>query len=142
MAPESRLRLEVITPGGVVYRDDVDFVEAPGTLGYFGVLPGHAPFLSQIVDGRLRVLQGDREVQIAVHWGFVEVLDDEVIVLAETAEVSGDIDLERAETALKRARERLAEFGAAYDVERARRAVKRAETRLEVASGEARSGSD
>jgi len=72
----------------------------------------------------------------------VEVLDDEVIVLAETAEVSGDIDLERAETALKRARERLAEFGAAYDVDRARRAVKRAETRLEVARGEARRGSN
>ena len=140
MDPSARLRLEVITPGGVVYRDAVDFAEAPGVLGYFGVLPGHAPFLSQIVDGRLRVVQGDKEVLIAVHWGFVEVLDDEVIVLAETAEVSGDIDLERAETALKRARERLAEFGAAYDVERARRAVKRAETRLEVAHNEAGSG--
>ena len=126
----------------MVYRDDVDFVEAPGALGYFGVLPGHAPFMSQIVDGRLRVLQGDREAFIAVHWGFVEVVDDEVTVLAETAEVSDDIDLERAETALKRAQERLAEFGAAYDADQARRAVMRAETRLEVARAEARRKAD
>ncbi len=137
-----RLRLEVVTPGGVVYRDDVDFVEAPGVLGYFGVLPGHAPLMSQIVDGRLRVVQGDRETFLAVHWGFVEVVDDEVTVLAETAEISGDIDLERAESALKRARERLAEFGAAYDADRARQALWRAETRLEVARAEAERKAD
>ncbi len=129
----SRLRLEIVTPGGVVYRDEVDFVEAPGALGYFGVLPGHAPFLSRIGDGELRVERGDEKLSFAVHWGFVEVVDDEVTVLAETAEMSGDIDLARAESALRRARERVDEFGAAYDVDRARRAAKRAETRLEVA---------
>ncbi len=137
MKKNPRLRLEVITPGGVAFRDQVDYVEAPGVLGYFGVLPGHAPLLSQIRSGRLRYRKGGEEHFLAVHWGFLEVLDDLVTVLAETAERPQDIDLERAETALRRARERLEEFGAAYDVDRAQRAVARAEARLRAAEAEA-----
>ncbi len=135
---EKRLRLEVITPGGVVFRDQVDYVEAPGVLGYFGVLPGHAPLLSQIRSGRLQYRQGEEAHFLAVHWGFLEVFDDAVIVLAETAERPQDIDLSRAESALTRARERLEEFGAAYDVDRAQQAVARAEARLRVAEAEAK----
>ena len=137
MSTGERLRLEVITPGGVVFRDEVDYVEAPGALGYFGVLPGHAPLLSQLRSGRLQYRKGEEEHFLAVHWGFVEVLDNEVIVLAETAERPRDIDLERAESALVRARERLEEFGAAYDVQRAQQAVARAEARLRAAEAEA-----
>ena len=134
-----RLRLEVITPGGVVFRDEVDYVEAPGALGYFGVLPGHAPLLSQIRSGRLQYRQGEEDHFLAVHWGFVEVLDDEVTVLAETAERPQDIDLTRAESALVRAKARLEEFGAAYDVQRAQQAVARAEARLRAAETDAAS---
>jgi len=137
MSTSSRLRLEVITPGGVVFRDDVDYVEAPAVFGYVGILPGHAPLLYQIRSGQLQYRQGEAEHFLAVHWGFLEVLDDTVTVLAETAERPQDIDLERAESALNRAKARLDEFGAAYDVEQAQRAVARAEARLKAAEAEA-----
>ena len=140
MSDSPTLRLEVITPGGVVFRDDVDYVEAPGIFGYIGVLPGHAPLLYQIRSGRLQYRQGEEEHFLAVHWGFLEVLDDTVTVLAETAERPQDIDLTRAESALERARARLEEFGAAYDVDRAQEAVARAEARLRAAEAEAGAG--
>lgn len=142
MKNENRLRLEVITPGGVVFRDEVEYVEAPGALGYFGVLPGHAPFLGQIRTGRLRYRKEEADHFLAVHWGFLEVLDDEVIVLAETAERPEDIDLKRAAGSLKRARERHGEFGAAYDVDRGQQAIARAEARIEAAAEEAKAGAE
>lgn len=110
---DRRLQLEVITPGGVVFRDVVDYVEAPGVLGFFGILPGHAPFLSQIGSGRLQYRQGEDDHFLAVEWGFVEVHEDEVIVLTETAEPADDIELAGA-TAFERARSRRGEFGTAY----------------------------
>ncbi len=142
MSTPSRLRLEVITPGGVVFRDDVDYVEAPAVFGYIGVLPGHAPLLYQIRSGQLQYRQGEEQHYLAVHWGFLEVLDDTVTVLAETAERPQDIDLARAESALNRAKARLEEFGAAYDVDQAQQAVARAEARLRAAEAEARTGSE
>lgn len=142
MSNPSRLRLEVITPGGVVFRDDVDYVEAPAVFGYIGILPGHAPLLYQIRSGQLQYRQGEEQHYLAVHWGFLEVLDDTVTVLAETAERPQDIDLARAESALNRAKARLEEFGAAYDVDQAQQAVARAEARLRAAEAEARTGSE
>ena len=141
MSGSETLRLEVITPGGVVFRDDVDYVEAPGVFGYIGILPGHAPLLYQIRSGRLQYRQGEEDHFLAVHWGFLEVLDDTVTVLAETAERPQDIDLARAESALTRAKARLEEFGATYEVERAQQAVARAEARLRAAEAEAKIGS-
>lgn len=142
MSTPSRLRLEVITPGGVVFRDDVDYVEAPAVFGYIGILPGHAPLLYQVRSGQLQYRQGEEQHYLAVHWGFLEVLDDTVTVLAETAERPQDIDLARAESALNRAKSRLEEFGAAYDVDQAQQAVARAEARLRAAEAEARTGSE
>ena len=142
MSTPSRLRLEVITPGGVVFRDDVDYVEAPAVFGYIGILPGHAPLLYQIRSGQLQYRQGEEQHYLAVHWGFLEVLDDTVTVLAETAERPQDIDLARAESALNRAKARLEEFGAAYDVDQAQQAVARAEARLRAAEAEARTGGE
>ncbi len=141
MSTPARLRLEVITPGGVVFRDDVDYVEAPAVFGYVGILPGHAPLLYQIRSGQLQYRQGEEEHYLAVHWGFLEVLDDTVTVLAETAERPQDIDLARAEGALNRAKARLEEFGAAYDVEQAQQAVARAEARLRAAEAETKAQS-
>lgn len=141
-AANHRLHLEVITPGGVAFRDEVDYVEAPGVLGYFGVLPGHAPFLSQIRSGRLRYLRESHEHFLAVNWGFLEVCDDQVIVLAETAERPEDIDLTRAAGAIRRARERQEEFGAAYDVDRGQEAIARAEARIVAAAEEAKAGAE
>lgn len=141
MSASGSLLLEVITPGGVVFRDDVDYVEAPGVFGYIGVLPGHAPLLYQIQSGQLQYRKGDEEHFLAVHWGFLEVLDDTVTVLAETAERPQDIDLTRAGIALTRAKARLEEFGASYDVDQAQRAVARAEARLRAAEAESSAGS-
>jgi F-type H+-transporting ATPase subunit epsilon len=133
MQSQNAIQLEIVTPGGVVVRESVDEVEAPGVEGHFGVLPGHRPFMSQLRAGELRYRTGKENHFVAVHWGFAEVLPNKVTVLVETAERAEDIDLARAETAKHRAEERLKQFGTAYDVESARAAVERAEARLEAA---------
>lgn len=130
---DEQLELEIVTPAGVVVRQNVDEVEAPGTQGYFGVLPGHRPFLSQLRAGQLRYRTGKDNHFVAVHWGFAEVLPNKVTVLVETAEVAADIDLERAETAKQRAEERLKEFGTAYEMEKAREDYESAQARLDAA---------
>ena len=130
---ERKISLEVVTPNGVVVREMVDEVEAPGIEGHFGALPGHTPFLSQLMTGELRYRIGQDNHFVAVTWGFAEVLPYKVTVLVETAELASDIDLERAESARKRAEERLTEFGTAYDLERAQAAFQRAQARVEAA---------
>lgn len=130
---DQNLELEIVTPAGVVVREDVDEVEAPGILGHFGVLPGHRPFMSQLRAGQLRYRTGKNDHFVAVHWGFAEVLPNKVTILVETAEVAGDIDLERAESAKNRAEQRLQEFGTAYEMETARADFERAEARLAAA---------
>ena len=126
------IELEIVTPAGVVVREDVDEVEAPGILGHFGVLPGHRPFMSQLRAGQLRYRVGKNDHFVAVHWGFAEVLSNKVTILVETAEVAGDIDLERAESAKQRAETRLQEFGTAYEMEAARADYERAQARLDA----------
>ncbi len=130
---EQNLELEIVTPAGVVVRENVDEVEAPGILGHFGVLPGHRPFMSQLRAGQLRYRMGKDHHFVAVHWGFAEVLPNKVTILVETAEVADDIDLERAESAKARAEQRLQEFGTAYEMETARADFERAEARLAAA---------
>lgn len=130
---QNAIELEIVTPGGVVVRESVDEVEAPGVEGHFGVLPGHRPFMSQLRAGELRYRTGKENHFVAVHWGFAEVLPNKVTVLVETAERAEDIDLQRAETAKRRAEERLKQFGTAYDMETARADFERAQARLEAA---------
>jgi F-type H+-transporting ATPase subunit epsilon len=134
MATQNPIELEIVTPGGVVVRESVDEVEAPGVEGHFGVLPGHRPFMSQLRAGELRYRTGKENHFVAVHWGFAEVLPYKVTILVETAERAEDIDLQRAETAKRRAEERLKQFGTAYDMEAARAAFERARARLEAAT--------
>ncbi len=133
MQSENAIELEIVTPGGVVVRESVDEVEAPGVEGHFGVLPGHRPFMSQLRAGELRYRTGKENHFVAVHWGFAEVLPHKVTVLVETAERAEDIDLKRAETARRRAEERLKQFGTAYDMETARADFERAQARLDAA---------
>ena len=133
MPSQNDIELEIVTPGGVVVRESVDEVEAPGVEGHFGVLPGHRPFMSQLRAGELRYRTGKENHFVAVHWGFAEVLPNKVTVLVETAERAEDIDLQRAETAKRRAEERLKQFGTAYDMETARADFERAQARLEAA---------
>jgi len=97
------LRLEMVTPYKQVLAIDVDEVTAPGTLGELGILPGHTPLLTTLKIGELTYRQGAETFHVAVNWGYVEVENDKVTVLVETAEPADQIDLARAKAALSRA---------------------------------------
>lgn len=132
------LTLEIATPTRLVVSEQVDELVAPGIEGYFGVLPGHAPFLTTLGIGELTYRKGREEYHLAVAGGFAEVRNDKVIVLADTAERPGEIDRGRAERARERAEGRLAgrspeEPPDAVDYTRALAALARALTRLLVA---------
>ena len=102
-----KLRLELVTPYKKALSEEVDEVTAPGTLGEFGILPGHTPLLTTLKIGELSYRRGSEVFHLAVNWGYVEVEDDKVTVLVETAEPADEIDLERARAALGRAEEAL-----------------------------------
>lgn len=130
------IRLEVVTPDRSVVDEDVQIVVAPGTLGEFGVLSGHTPFLSTLKVGTIRYKDVNGvERYVFVSGGFSEVLPDKVTVLAESAERRRDIDIERAKAALVRAQKRLEEARAkeTLDQTRARAALERALHRIKVA---------
>jgi F-type H+-transporting ATPase subunit epsilon len=129
-------RLEVMTPERPVISDEVSELMAPGAEGYFGVLPGHTPFITALSIGELTYRKGKDERHLAVTWGYAEVRGDRVIVLAETAERAEEIDVERAERARRRAEDRLQSwFGGDEEVDfaRAQAALYRALNRVEVA---------
>jgi F-type H+-transporting ATPase subunit epsilon len=100
--------LELATPTRQLVSEQVDDVVAPGTEGYFGVLPGHAAFLATLGSGEVVYRRGRDEVHLAVHGGFAEVTPERVIILAETAERPDEIDRARAERARQRAEQRMA----------------------------------
>ncbi len=129
------LQLELATPTRLVVSAEAEEVVAPGSVGYFGVLPGHAPFLTTLGVGELMYREGGRERYVAVSGGFAEVRNDKVIVLADTAERPEDIDRERAERARERAEQRLGGRSQdEVDYTRAAAALARALIRLQVAS--------
>ncbi|MCI0569656.1 MAG: F0F1 ATP synthase subunit epsilon [Myxococcaceae bacterium] len=129
----TKLTLEVVTPEGLLLREEVDEVMAPGENGYFGVLPGHTPFLSTLGLGEIRYRQGARWDHLTCFWGFCEVLPDRVSVLAELGERAEDIDVGRAEGAKQRAAERMKSLRDEAGYEEAHVAYVRAVTRLAVA---------
>jgi F-type H+-transporting ATPase subunit epsilon len=102
-----KMKLEIVTPYSKVLDQLVDEVTATGKLGEFGVLPGHAPFLTSLNIGELCYKTDGVAVCMALNWGYFEVQDDKIIVLVETAERSDEIDLERAKAALGRAEDAL-----------------------------------
>jgi len=129
--------LEVVTPEKIVVSEDVRIVAAPGSLGEFGVLSGHTPFLTTLKTGTIRFTDaGGQENFVFVSGGFAEALPDKVTVLAESAERSRDINLERAKAALGRAEGRLAEDRSRKDIDfaRAKAALERAAVRIRLAS--------
>ena len=129
------LTLEIATPTRLVIATTADEVVAPGSQGYFGVLPGHAPFLTTLGTGELTYRIGRDEHHLAVSGGFVEVRNDKVIVLTDTGERPNEIDRARAERARERAERRLAGRVQEADVDytRALAALMRALTRIAVA---------
>ena len=130
-----KLNLEVVTPAGIIAEVEADMVVAPGTEGEFGVLPGHINFLSGIVPGELRYTNGEKTEFMAITSGFAEVSNDKISVLVDSGEVANEIDLDRAQSALERAKERLAKKQDSDDVDfiRAEAALQRAISRVKVA---------
>jgi F-type H+-transporting ATPase subunit epsilon len=125
--------LEIVTPKRIVYSASVGSFSAPGVVGGFQVLHSHAPFLSVLKIGEVKVLDAKGELtRYATSGGFVEVRNNKVVMLAETAERSDEIDVERAKASASRARKRLAERGRGLDFERARASLLRAINRLKV----------
>jgi F-type H+-transporting ATPase subunit epsilon len=127
------LALEVATPTRLVIAETVDEVVIPGSQGYFGVLPGHAPLLATLGIGELMYRKGTQQSHLALTGGFAEVRNDKVIVLAENAERPDEIDRERAQRARDRAERRLGGREGDIDFARAQAALARALIRLQVA---------
>ena len=134
MAIPDHLTLEIVTPDRSIAHGEVDEVVVPGAEGSFGVLPGHTPLLSTLTVGEIEYRRGDERTYVAVSFGFAEVLPDRVTILAQIAEASDEIDVTRAEAAVKRARERLDRPLAEMDYERARLSLLKSLVRLQVAS--------
>lgn len=126
------IQLEIVTPERLVVNEAVDYIEIPGKTGYLGVLPGHAPLISELAAGELSYRTGNQTKRVAVAWGFAEVLQTKVTVLAETAEKAEEIDTARAEAAKKKAEAELQKAGPEGNAE-AEAALQRASARLEVA---------
>ncbi|MBI5847123.1 MAG: F0F1 ATP synthase subunit epsilon [Nitrospirae bacterium] len=129
---EGRLLLEIVTPQGLVFSEEIDEVTATGSEGEFGVLPGHVPFVTMLRIGMLTCKMGNEMKIFFVSGGYAEVGADMVRILADSAERSDEIDIERAKAAMKRAEERLKK-AEDVDFKRAEAAIERAVTRMQVA---------
>jgi F-type H+-transporting ATPase subunit epsilon len=131
-------KLEIVTPEKKVVDTAAEEMQIPGKNGYLGILPGHAPLITELAVGEITFRENSgsssNEQRLAVAWGFAEVLPNKVTILAETAERPSEIDVERARKSKERAEERLTSGDSEVDVERALDALHRADTRLEVAA--------
>ncbi len=128
----SSIKLDIVTAERVAFSEDVDLVVAPGVEGQLGILPHHAPLMTMLEPGELRVRKGSEEFSLVVSGGFLEVRPDRVIVLADAAERVEEIDLARAEEAKRRAQERLSQPAPDTDLARAQAALQRSLIRLKV----------
>jgi F-type H+-transporting ATPase subunit epsilon len=134
MALPTKISLEIVTPERSLVTAQVDELQLPGSEGYFGVLPGHAPMLTTLKIGEMWYRIGQEKFHLAIAFGFAEVLPDRVTVLAQIAERAEEIDVARAEAAKRRAEERHAKPSPDIDMERARVALMKALVRLQVAA--------
>ncbi|MBM4462125.1 MAG: F0F1 ATP synthase subunit epsilon [Chloroflexi bacterium] len=127
------LKLEIVTAERMTYSGEVDIVIAPGAAGQLAILPHHAPLMTMLEPGELCIRKGGEESFIAITGGFLEVLDNRVVILADAAERAEDIDLARATAAKERAQERLKAGVTDADHARAEAALRRSLARLKVA---------
>jgi F-type H+-transporting ATPase subunit epsilon len=126
-----KLTLDIVTPYGHVFTEEVDEIIAAGSEGEFGVLPDHVPFLTTMKVGLLTYKKGSETGHFFVNWGYAEVGPDKVTILADSAEKSDEIDVDRAKEAMKRAEERLKQ-AEEVDEARATAALDRAAARIHV----------
>ena len=127
------MMLEIITAERQVYSDEVDMVIAPGIDGQLGILPRHAPLMTILKSGELTVRkEGEEDLYVAVSGGFMEVSGNRVSILADACERSDEIDEERAQRAVQRAQERLANRDSDMDLEKGMASLQRAQTRVNL----------
>jgi F-type H+-transporting ATPase subunit epsilon len=126
-------QLEIVTPEKIVANVPAEEAQIPGKDGYLGILPGHAPLISELGVGEITYRSGGASHHLAVAWGFAEVLPDKVTILAETCERSNEIDVGRAESAKQRAEWELSRNDADVNYAQAAADLLRAETRIDVA---------
>lgn len=129
----AKLNLEIVTAERPVYSDEVNVVIAPGIMGQLGILPNHAPLMTMLEPGELCIRKNSEETYIAISGGFLEVLQNRVVILADTAERADEIDISRAEDAKRRAQEQLQLPPPGVDLISAEAALRRSLTRLKVA---------
>ena len=134
MALPTHLTLEIVTPDRAVVRESVDEIQIPGSEGYLGVLPGHTPLLTTLQVGELWFRQGDDRWYVSVAFGFAEILPDRVTILAQVAERAEEVDVDRAQEAARRSRDRLTRAPVELDFERARVSLMKSLIRLHVRS--------
>ncbi len=129
----SSIRLDIVTAEQLVFSEDVEVIVAPGIEGQLGILPHHTPLMTMLQPGELLVRKEGEELRLAISGGFLEVRPDRVIILADTAERAEEINIHRAEEAMRRAQERLSERIPEADLARAEAALHRSLARLKVA---------
>ena len=135
------LLLEIVTPERLAYSDTVDAVVLPGSEGELGVLPHHAPLVTTLGVGELRIRKGGAEESFAIVGGFLQVRPDKVVVMAETADMASEIDLERAQQARREAEQALESgYHEGADLSAARAALQQALLRIRVAERRHREG--
>lgn len=130
------LQLDIVTPERVVYSEEVEMVIVPAIDGDLGVLPKHAPLITGLKVGAIRIKKNGEETKLATSGGFIEVKPDQVNVLADAAEFPGEIDIKRAKEAKERAKRRLEQGDAHINEIRAEGAINRAVNRIKVAKEE------
>jgi F-type H+-transporting ATPase subunit epsilon len=133
MALPEKIHLEIVTPEKHLFSGDVDSVTVPANTGYLGILPGHAPLLAELGIGEIEYKMSGQVEFLFCSWGFLEVLPDRVVLLAQTAESGSDIDVKRAEEAKTRAEKMLESKSVDIDFDRAQLALMRAIARLDAA---------
>jgi F-type H+-transporting ATPase subunit epsilon len=135
------LHLEIVTPEKLAYQDDVDSVQLPGSEGELGVLPHHAPLITTLGAGELRLRKGGEEEFFAIVGGFLQVLPDKVVVMAETADLASEIDLEKAQEARRQAEQAIESgFVEGADLAAARASLQASLIRIRVAERRHREG--
>jgi F-type H+-transporting ATPase subunit epsilon len=127
-------QLEIVTPEKMVVKDVAEEMQLPGKNGYLGILPGHAPLVTELAVGEMTYRSGGETHHLAVAWGFAEVLPDRVTVLAEMCERPDEIDVARAENARQTAEQNLTSGNPDLNYDAVQASLKKAETRIEVAT--------
>lgn len=133
---DKTIKLEVVTPERIVYSDEAESIVVPGSEGYLGIMANHAPIITSLKIGVVQIIKDNKETKMALSGGFLEVNNNKATILADTAEIDEEIDVQRAKDAKERAQQRINEKKADTDLKRAEIALHRAMARLQATGNE------